>query len=140
MQSGNRSTNSFCFTKCLSLNSMHFMWYTCTCIKVIQWYMYAKDYEQGENKTNEGNDMYLLFCIVVRTYGNMQQTNKMVYNGLISFFLILNRNNFFLLNFINIKIFFDVQNVFYFLHTYCTSIFKTFAYRYFFFTLPPKKF
>lgn len=48
--------------------------------------MYAKDYEQGENKTNEGNDMYLLFCIVVRTYGNMQQTNKMVYNGSISFF------------------------------------------------------
>lgn len=93
--------------------------------------MYAKDYEQGENKTNEGNDMYLLFCIVVRTYGNMQQTNKMVYNGLISFFLILNRNKFFLLNFINIKIFFHVQNVFYFLHTYCTSIFKTFAYFFF---------
>lgn len=101
--------------------------------------MYAKDYEQGENKTNEGNDMYLLFCIVVRTYGNMQQTNKMVYNGLISFFLILNRNNFFLLNFINIKIFFHVQNVFYFLHTYCTSIFKTFAYRYFFFYIATKK-
>lgn len=57
--------------------------------------MYAKDYEQGENKTNEGNDMYLLFCIVVRTYGNMPQTYKMVYNGLISFFFILNRNKFF---------------------------------------------
>lgn len=48
--------------------------------------MYAKDYEQGENKTNEGNDMYLLSCIVVRTYGNMQQTNKMVYYRLIFFF------------------------------------------------------
>lgn len=34
--------------------------------------MYVKDYEYKENKINEGNDMYLLFCIVIRIYINME--------------------------------------------------------------------
>lgn len=44
--------------------------------------MYAKDYEHKENKTNEGNDMYLLFCIVIQTYRNMEQRNGLLMNCL----------------------------------------------------------
>lgn len=37
--------------------------------------MYAKDYEHKENKTNEGNDMYLYCDTNLQKYG----TKKMVY-------------------------------------------------------------
>lgn len=46
--------------------------------------MYAKDYEHKENKTNEGNVMYLLFCIVIQTYRNMEQ-RKWFINELFGF-------------------------------------------------------
>lgn len=41
--------------------------------------MYAKDYEHKENKTNEGNDIYLLFYIVIDTNLQKYGTKKMVY-------------------------------------------------------------
>lgn len=47
--------------------------------------MYAKDYEHKENKTNEGNDIYLLFCIVIQTCRNMEQ-RKWFINELFGFF------------------------------------------------------
>lgn len=45
--------------------------------------MYAKDYEHKENKTNEGNDMYLLFCIVIQTYRIWNKENGLLMNCLV---------------------------------------------------------